>query len=584
MQETKKHGWKEFFQLVLKAKLPWHLYILALIGLFASTTFTLGLPVVMSEIFAGNIFDFEIVSKYFVLMIASLSLAAISAFLIYITNPIVMRNIQWIIWPKLIRMPMRKYEKQPSLQLISRITVDPGFIDRAVADLNNVLNSTYGLVGSFIIMYGMSSKLTLALLPIIPYILIVSAITGHFTQKTQYGVQHAFSGLTAFFAERLPKIRLVKSFGKEDKEIDRGKTIIQDQYQADKKRALVDLFAQPLLNSIQGIIIGIVLVYGSYLVSKGEMKVSQVIAFYMYVQYLHMSVTQYGRFWQTLKQAKGASEKIAQILDSKDEVLKRDKSLDDAKQQTSGDIVLENVSFSYADTKVLSNLNFTIPKGKVTAIIGPSGGGKSTIFSLIERLYDPNVGRVLMGNMPAEKINLDEWRHGMAYVSQSTPLISGTIRENITYGLDREVADEELVHVAKMAAALEFIQEFPDGFDTEVGEFGSKLSGGQRQRIAIARAFIMDSQYLLLDEATSNLDAQSEYLIERALQKLMKNRTTIMISHDLKDVKNADQIIVIDQGEVNGIGTHQELSESNELYQHLTKLQSEKDAKLLPVF
>jgi len=584
MQETKTHDWKGFFRLILKAKLPWHIYILALIGLFASTTLTLGLPVVMSEIFAGNIFDFEIVSKYFTLMIASLALAAFSSFLIFITNPIVMKRIQWVIWPKLIQAPMKGYEKQPPLQLISRLTVDPGFIDRAIADFNNMLNSTYGLVGSFIIMYGMSPKLTIALLPIIPYIIIVSAIVGHFTQKTQYGVQKQFSGLTAFFAERLPKIRLVKSFGKEDKEIENGKSVIKKQYEADKKRALVDLFAQPLMNSIQGIIVGIVLVYGSILVGKGEMKVSQVIAFYMYVQYLHMSVIQYGQFWQSLKQAKGASEKISDILDSEDELLQRERTFNDTKEQTSGDIVLENVSFSYTTSKILSDINLTIPKGKVTAVMGPSGGGKSTLFTLIERLYEPTDGRLLMENVPAENIHLDEWRKSMAYVSQSTPLMSGTIRDNITYGLDREVDDKEIEKAAKMAAALDFIKKFPDGFDTEVGEFGSRLSGGQRQRIAIARAFIMDTPYLLLDEATSNLDAQSEHLIESALKKLMQNRTTVLISHDMKDIKGADQIVVIDQGKINGVGTHKELSETNELYQQLTQLQSEKDSKLLPAF
>jgi len=390
--------------------------------------------------------------------------------------------------------------------------------------------------------------------------------------------------LTAFFAERLPKIRLVKSFGKEDKEIEHGKSVIKKQYEADKKRALVDLFAQPLMNSIQGIIVGIVLVYGSILVGKGEMKVSQVIAFYMYVQYLHMSVIQYGQFWQSLKQAKGASDKISEILESEDESLQRERAFNDTKNQTSGDIVLEDVSFSYTTSKILSDINLTIPKGKVTAVIGPSGGGKSTLFTLIERLYEPTDGRMLMGNVPAESIHLDEWRKSMAYVSQSTPLMSGTIRDNITYGLDREVDDKEIEKAAKMAAALDFIKKFPDGFDTEVGEFGSRLSGGQRQRIAIARAFIMDTPYLLLDEATSNLDAQSEHLIESALKKLMQNRTTVLISHDMKDIKGADQIVVIDQGKINGVGTHKELSETNELYQQLTQLQSEKDSKLLPAF
>lgn len=581
MQENSKHSWKDFFKLIFRSKLPWHLYGLGLIAMFASTTIMLGLPQVMQRIFDGEIFDGKLVGKYFILMLISIVLVAISAFLISITNPIAKRNIQYTIWPKFLRMPMREYNKQPSLQLISRVTIDPGFIDNAVSEFKGVINSTYGLIGSFVIMYGMNVKLTLALLPVIPYILIVSLIVGHFTQKAQYGVQEKFSGLTGFFAERLPKIRLVKSFGKEKFEIERGKVVVQEQYEADKKRAFVDLYAQPLMHSIQAIIIGTVLIYGGHLVKTGELTISAVIAFYLYVQYIHNSVLKYGLFWQAVKQAKGASEKIANILSSQDEVLEREHSFEAVQNNSSGDIIFENVSFSYDEKTVLSNINFKIPTGKVTAIVGPSGSGKSTLFSLIERLYEPNVGRLMLGQTNAETIHLDEWRKSIAYVSQSTPLLSGSIRDNITYGINREVSDEEVRKAAEMAAALDFIEEFPDGFDTEVGEFGSRLSGGQRQRIAIARAFMIDAQYLLLDEATSNLDAKSEHLIINALNTLMNNRTTIMISHDLKDVRSADQIIVVDEGNISGIGKHKELFKTNELYRNLVEIQDEKDSKLV---
>lgn len=580
MQEAPKHSWKDFLRLIFKSKLPWHLYILSFIALIASTTITLGLPKVMQRIFDGEIFDFSLVSQYFILMLGSIILIGISAFLHSITNPIAQRNIQYTIWPKLMRMPMRDYTKQPSLQLISRVTIDPGFIDNAVVEFQTMLNATFGLVGSFVIMYGMNAKLTFALLPIIPYILIVSLIVGHLTQKTQARVQTRFSALTAFFAERLPKIRLIKSFGKESSEIEEGAEVIQAQYGADKRRALVDLLAEPLMKSVQGIILGIVLIYGGILVDNGELKVSDIIAFYLYVQGIHMHVLKYGIFWQTTKEAKGASEKISNILRSNDEIMQRDESFDAARDQSNGDIILENVSFSYTDRNVLQDMNLTIPEGQVTAVVGPSGSGKSTVFSIIERMYEPNVGRVLVGDTPAEKVHLDDWRSSIAFVSQSTPLLSGTIRDNITYGIEREVSDDEVIEAAKWAAALEFIEDSPDGLDTEVGEFGSRLSGGQRQRVAIARAFIMNPDYLLLDEATSSLDASSESQVEEAISNLMKNRTTVMISHDLKYVRNADQIIVIDQGKVNGSGTHKELLKENELYKHLVDIQQQKDARL----
>ncbi|WP_399629215.1 ABC transporter ATP-binding protein [Sporosarcina sp. SG10008] len=577
MEGTKERGWKEFFTLIFKSKLPWRLYIIGTIVAAASTTVALIMPKYIQGIFEGDIFNNEVVRNYVLLGVLANTLVAISALFFSITPPIAMRNVQKTVWSKIMNMKMRDYSKQPSQQLISRITDDPVYIDSVVAGMKTVLTSTYSLVGSYVIMYNMNAKLTFALLPVIPYILIVSAVVGHYTQKTQMGVQTQYSGVTAFFAERLPRIRLVKSFNKEKEEIRLGKEILIGQYKAEKKRITVDLFAEPLMQSVRAIIVGTVLLYGSYLVSKGELKVSQIISFYLYVQFIHMNVLQYGLFWQTLKQAKGASVKISSILDAESERMKREEPIPATEKQ---DLIFENVSFSYDERNILSRLNMTIPAGKVTAIVGPSGSGKSTVFKLIERFYDPNVGRLVIGNTAAEKIHLDDWRKSIASVSQSSSLISGSIRDNITYGLDRKVSAEEVRRAAELADALEFIEEFSEGFDTEVGEFGSRLSGGQRQRIAIARAFIQDAPILLLDEATSSIDAQSESKIEKSLALLMKGRTTIIIAHDMNFIKNSDKIIVIDAGTVSGSGTHDELIKTNVLYKILADIQLSKDEKM----
>lgn len=579
-EKVKEQSWKDFFRLIFKSKLPWHLYILGLIIMLATTTLTLGLPIYIQEIFAGNIFDFEIVYKYILLSASATVLASLSALFISITSPITQRNIQMTLWSKIIRMPMREYSKQPSQQLISRITRDTSFIDEVITYINTVITSTFTLTASYMIMYNMNAKLTYALFPVIPYILIVTAVVGHYTQKTQKDVQANFSNITAFFAERLPKINLIKSFGKEKEEIDEANDVLLENYEAEKKRAFVDLFAEPLMQSVQGIIIGIVLVYGGILVSKGELRISEVIAFYLYVQFIHNNVLKYGLFWQTLKQAKGASEKITAILDSDSEDLQSETPMNKAIKDSNGELKLENITFSYDERPVLNNLNFTIPIGKVTAIVGPSGCGKSTILNLLERFYEPDLGQILLGRTAAETIHLEDWRRSIALVSQASPLLSGTIRDNITYGINREVGMEEVRRAAELADALDFIESFADGFDTDVGEFGSKLSGGQRQRVAIARAFMKDSEFLLLDEATSSLDARSENKIEQSLEKLMVGRTSIVIAHDMDFIKNADQIIVIDNGSVMDTGTHDELIKTNELYQILVEIQSEKSSRL----
>lgn len=580
MQEEKKHSYKEFFGLIFKTKLPWHLYSLNLVLGIVMTSLSLGLPLLAARIMGGEIFDTNLVLKYLGVSAAALLLASSSSFFGAISGPVAKRNIQRSIWTKLIRMPMRQYKKQPSQQLISRVTVDTGFVDSVITDFVSLILATYSFIGSFIIMYNMNVKLTLALLPVVPYILIITVVVGHFTQKTQSNVQGQFSGITAFFAERLPRIRLVKSFGKENDEITKGYDTLKLQYLAEKKRAIVDLFGEPLRASTQVVIQGIVLIYGAFLISKGELEIGEVIAFFMYVAFIHNSVVRYSLFWNNLKQAKGASDKIASILNTTSEELKGKKSFESSYLQNGNGIKLENVSFSYDEKTILSNLNFTIPKGKFTAIVGPSGGGKSTVFNLLERFYEPNVGRILIDGTPAEDIHLNEWRQSIAYVSQSNPLLSGTIRENIAYGIDREISDEEVRRAAQLADALEFIEEFPNGFHTEVGEFGSKLSGGQRQRIAIARAFIKDPQILLLDEVTSSLDARSEHAIEKSIKELSNGRTTVMIAHNLNAVKDADQIIVIDDGKVSGAGTHKELLETCGIYNKLVEIQREKESKL----
>lgn len=283
-----------------------------------------------------------------------------------------------------------------------------------------------------------------------------------------------------------------------------------------------------------------------------------------------MPLTQLTQFFTQLQKAKGASERMIETLEAKEEVYEG--VLEAAGED--GPVEVEDLSFGYkTGEKVLDRISFTMQPGQVTAIVGPSGGGKTTLFSLLERFYEPLSGVIRLDGKPASLFSLKSWRGRIGYVSQESPLLAGTIAENLAYGLEREVSQDELRRAAAMAYADGFIEELPDGYDTDVGERGVKLSGGQRQRIAIARALLRDPKILMLDEATSSLDSQSEAVVQQALGNLMQGRTTIVIAHRLATVVNADQIIFMEKGRITGKGTHEELLRNHELYREFAEQQ-----------
>jgi ATP-binding cassette subfamily B protein AbcA/BmrA len=260
---------------------------------------------------------------------------------------------------------------------------------------------------------------------------------------------------------------------------------------------------------------------------------------------------------------------IAGLMAEKEEVYKRKRSMDMEDQS----IHFDDVSFAYGETPVLQHLSCTIPQGKTTMIVGPNGSGKTTLFKMIERFYTPDQGELRFGPYAVEEIHLQEWRQSFAYVLQEPQLFNGTIRDNINYGMNREVTPEETESAARLACADTFIRELPEGYDFVIGENGCRLSAGQRQRLAIARAVMLDPSYLLLDEATCNMDVYSERSVMQALENLMQNRTTVMISHDMKQLDRADHVIALNQGTVEAEGTKDEVLRDSPMLQRLTAVQ-----------
>ena len=338
------------------------------------------------------------------------------------------------------------------------------------------------------------------------------------------------------------------------------------------KEARITALIAPIMYLVVMIVIVMIIGYGGMRVANGTMSTGSLVAFLLYLFQIIFPITSFAMFFTQLQKAKGATERIIDILDLPAEEGQAGLEAD----ITNKPIRVHNVSFAYSeDEPVLQNISFEAQPGEMIAFAGPSGGGKTTVFGLLERFYEPIEGEIRIGETPINQLSIASWRSQIGYVSQDSAMMAGTIRENLCYGLevDDHTSDEHLWNVAKMAYADEFIQAFPKGLDTEVGERGVKLSGGQRQRIAIARAFLRDPKILMMDEATASLDSQSEGVVQQALSRLMEGRTTFVIAHRLSTIVDADKIIFIEKGQITGIGTHHELTQTHALYQEFAEQQ-----------
>lgn len=494
-------------------------------------------------------------------------------FLIYVGNEVVAK-IRSRLWTKIMYLPINFFEQNKTGEIVSRVVNDTNIIKDLVSErfLDFVLG-TVTVIGAVTILVFLDWQLTLIMLAAIPLTAIVIVPLGKMIYNISIKTQKKTAEFTSSITQTLAETRLVKSSNAEDYEAKHGEKDINDLFKFGIKEAKIDSFLYPLVTGVlMMVIIGIV-AYGGYRVTNGTLTTGTLIAFIIYLFQIIMPVTQFGTFFAQVQKAKGATQRIMQILEEDTEQL--DQGLDvEMKKQT---IKFDDVSFKYNDDKtILRNISFTAKTNEITALVGPSGSGKSTIFALIERFYKPVSGAIYIDDILLDDISLASWRKQIGYVPQENSLFATTVRENLTYGLDRKVTDKELWKVVEQAYAKTIIEKLPKGFNTEIGERGMKLSGGERQRIAIARAFLRDPKILLLDEATASLDAQSEAVVQEALANLMKNRTTFVIAHRLATIVDADKIIFVDNGDITGIGTHEELKKTHKLYASFAEQQLKK--------
>lgn len=478
---------------------------------------------------------------------------------------------------KLITLPMTFFSQRRVGELNSRISADLSQIqDSITITIAELLRQIITLIGGVIALSLVSIKLTLMMLAIFPVLIAIAVIFGRYIRGIARKSQDQLAESNVIVEETLQGISNVKAFVNEAYETLRYKNamngVIKFALRGAKFRGAFSAF---IIFCLFGAIVTVVW-FGSTLVQAGTITVGDLTTFILYATYVGAAMGSFADLYAQLQKTIGATERVIELLDEKNEDISLETRQGEVKQKIEGIIEFNDIHFSYPSRKeveVLKGLSFKANKGEKVAIVGPSGAGKSTIASLLLRFYDIDKGDLLFDGKNANEYSLSDIRNQIAIVPQDVLLFGGTIRENILYG-KTSATQEEIITAARQANAHEFIQSFPEGYETIVGERGIKLSGGQRQRIAIARALLKNPSILILDEATSSLDSESERLVQEALQVLMKDRTSIIIAHRLSTIREANQIIVIDEGKVRESGSHQDLmNNENGMYRYLSQLQ-----------
>ncbi|MDR6196746.1 ABC transporter ATP-binding protein [Siphonobacter sp. SORGH_AS_0500] len=494
-----------------------------------------------------------------------------------------MADVRKSLYTKIVTLPIRFFEQRRVGELMSRMTSDVTQLqDVLTITLAELLRGVATLVIGIVVILTISWKLTLFMLATFPVLVVAAMVFGKFIRTMSKQAQDELASANIIVEETLQSINIVKAFTNEKLEVTRYTTALNRVVNTALKASMYrGGFVSFIIFALFGGIIGVVW-YGATLVLNGEMIMADLFGFVLYTAFIGGSVGGLGDMYAQVQKTIGASERILEILEESSEV-ELDQTNLIRKPTLDGSIEFKNVGFSYPsrpDIQVLKNINLHVQKGEKIALVGYSGAGKSTIVQLLMRYYRSQQGHILVDGQPIDHYSITDYRSHMAVVPQEVMLFGGTIRENIEYGRPG-ATDQEIVEAARKANAYDFITSFPEGFNTIVGERGVKLSGGQRQRIAIARAILKDPAILILDEATSSLDAESEKLVQEALDGLMENRTTIIIAHRLATIRNVDQIYVLQQGEIIERGTHEELSLLEDgLYSGLVKLQFENALKM----
>jgi subfamily B ATP-binding cassette protein MsbA len=484
----------------------------------------------------------------------------------------IVTDIRRQVYTHLQHLSLRFYTNRRVGEILSRMSSDVTLVRAAMTNnLASLLSQFLIFIGSLALMLALNWRLTLLILSIAPLIALFAVLFGGRLRRMSTEVQDRLASSNALAQETLNAVRIVKAFTREQYEADRYRSEIEHTFDATVHLARVRSAYGPLITLLAFLALTSIVWFGGKEVLAGRLTGGALVAFLVYGANIGGALGSYAGIYASLQEAAGAARRIFELIDEPLDIADAPKAV--PLPAVDGLIQFVDVSFEYTTgLPVLHNITLDIQPGEVLALVGPSGSGKTTLFNLIPRFYDPTSGRVLIDGQDIAEVTLLSLRSQIGLVPQESVLFSGSICDNLRYG-KLDATDVDLDEAARAANAEEFILRLPQGYNTTVGEHGAKLSGGQRQRIAIARAILKNPRILLLDEATSSLDSESEGLVQEALERLMKGRTTVIIAHRLSTIQKANRIVVLDQGHIVELGSHAELMSLDGLYARLYRLQ-----------
>lgn len=573
--ETGKGHWHSFWNLLKKIHLPWHWIIIAFLCNFCYNKVMLKLPTVSAGLMSGSM-DSKVLWDAIMFYVLFTIVLCADVALRSPARHIAARNVRRVVWKKMLHIRMDYYDSNDPSDMMSVITNDATTATELLVEfLVGFLPTVYYAVTALKTISSYNVWLMLSVFILLPVKIIYTVFVGRWQYKTQFGVFSQIGNLTAYLAERVRSLSLIKTYTNEEKELKNGENAaygLFDAYMQVNKLQCVVSALSTLINMAQ---IMAVMVFGVVLLKRGDITLQQWIAFFMFSSTLSTSFDNLINYWMNLKMIQGTLARTAHLLMAPEE----EDTVKDTKKPESTDIVFENVSFAYGDKKALKNISFQVPAGSSTAIIGLCGSGKTTSLSLLEHFYEPSEGKVTLGGVPVCEMTLDELRGYMGYVQQGADIFSGTAREALTYGLHREVSDDEIWKAAEKSGFAEILRKWESGLDTLVAPGGTSMSGGQRQKLVLTREFMRDTDILLLDEPTSALDAAASKLVQDTIFEMFPNRTKIMVTHDLSLIERVDQIIVLHNGVLAGCGNYSELYGNCEAFMDLiAACEAEKEA------